>query len=139
FISQHRLAPPGFPVRTSSSCCLRVNTVVIVNYVSVPGATSLDPDAPSTTLTPSANLLTQLILGGKNQVQRAREANPTFATMWIGNNDVLPAAVTGLLTAVAGISPGVTPQATFQTNYDKLVTDLTTGDTNLKGVLIGVV
>ena len=139
FTTQHRVTPTGFPVSTSSSCYLRGNTVAILNNVAVPGATSFDPDAPSTTLTPSANLLTQLFLGGKNQVQRAREANPTFATMWIGNNDVLPAAVTGLLTAVAGISPGVTPQATFQTNYDKLVTDLTTGNTNLKGVLIGVV
>ena len=139
FTTQHRVTPTGYPVSTSSSCYLRGNTVAILNNVAVPGATSFDPDAQSTTLTPSANLLTQLILGGKNQVQRAREANPTFATMWIGNNDVLPAAVTGLLTAVAGISPGVTPQATFQTNYDKLVTDLTTGNTNLKGVLIGVV
>src|SRR5256885_1196744 len=139
FTTQHRVTPTGYPVSTSSSCYLRGNTVAILNNVAVPGATSFDPDEPSTALTPSANLLTQLFLGSKNQVQRAREANPTFATMWIGNNDVLPAAVTGLLTAVAGVSPGVTAQATFQTNYDKLVTDLTTGNTNLKGVLIGVV
>ena len=124
---------------SSSTCVLRGNSVSILNNVAVPGATTFDPDAPSSTLTPSANLLTQLILGGKNQVQRALEASPTFATLWIGNNDVLAPAVTGLLSPVTGISPGVTPQATFQTNYDKIVADLLAGAPNVKGVLIGVV
>ena len=139
FNTQTRVTPTGFPASTSSSCYLRSGTAAILNNVAVPGATTFDPDAPSSTLTPSANLLTQLILGGENQVQRAREANPTFATVWIGNNDVLAAAVSGMLTAAPGISPGVTPQATFQTNYDKIITDLTAGNPNLKGVLIGVV
>jgi len=139
FLSQARYTPPGFPASTSSSCYLRSGTAAILNNVAVPGATTFDPDNPSTTLTPSANLLTQLILGGENQVQRAREASPTFATVWIGNNDVLAAAVAGMLDPTAGISPGVTPQATFQANYDKIITDLTAGNTNLKGVLIGVV
>jgi hypothetical protein len=139
FNNQTRVTPAGFPASTSTSCYLRAGTVAILNNVAVPGATAADPDAPSSTLTPSANLLTQLILGGKNQVQRAREADPTFATVWIGNNDVLPAAVSGLLTAVPGVSPGVTAQATFQTSYDKLITDLTAGNTNIKGVLLGVV
>jgi hypothetical protein len=139
FLTQTRVTPTGFPASTSTSCYLRANSVAILNNVAVPGATSFDPDAPSSTLTPSANLLTQLVLGGENQVQRAREANPTFATMWIGNNDVLAPAVSGVLTVMAGVSPGVTPQPTFQTNYDKLVTDLTSGNTNLKGVLIGIV
>jgi len=124
---------------SSSTCVLRGNSVSILNNVAVPGATTFDPDAPSSTLTSSANLLTQLILGGKNQVQRALEASPTFATLWIGNNDVLAPAVTGLLSPVTGISPGVTPQATFQTNYDKIVADLLAGAPNVKGVLIGVV
>jgi hypothetical protein len=93
FLTQTRVTPTGFPASTSTSCYLRANSVAILNNVAVPGATSFDPDAPSSTLTPSANLLTQLVLGGENQVQRAREANPTFATMWIGNNDVLAPAV----------------------------------------------
>src|SRR5205823_4359679 len=111
FTTQHRVTPTGFPVSTSSSCYLRGNTVAILNNVAVPGATTSTPAGPPATLTPPPNLLTHVILGGKNQVPRARDATPTFATTWIGNNDVLPAAVTGLLTAVAGISPGVTPQA----------------------------
>jgi len=110
FINQTRVTPTGFPASTSSSCYLRSGTVAILNNVAVPGATTFDPDAPGGT--PFSNLLTQLILGGQDQVQRARAANPTFATVWIGN--------------------------TFQANYDKLITDLT-ANVSLKGVLIGVV
>ncbi|HEY2377138.1 MAG TPA: SGNH/GDSL hydrolase family protein [Gemmatimonadaceae bacterium] len=137
FNTQTRVTPTGYPASTSTSCYLRGNTVAILNNVAVPGATSLDPDAPDSTR--NSNLLTQLILGGQDQVQRARAANPTFASVWIGNNDVLEAAVTGLLTPVPGVSPGVTPQATFQANYDKMMADLTAAPLSLRGVLIGVV
>ena len=137
FNAQTRVTPTGFPASTSTSCYLRGGTAAILNSVAVPGATTFDPDAPGGT--PFSNLLTQLILGGESQVQRAREASPTFATVWIGNNDVLAAAVSGLLVATPNLSPGVTAKATFQANYDKLITDLTAGNSNLKGVLIGVV
>lgn len=136
FTTQHRVTPTGFPASTSTSCYLRSGAVEILNNVAVPGATTFDPDAPGGTA--SSNLLTQLILGGTSQVERARQAHPTFATVWVGNNDVLAAAVSGLLTPVPNVSPGVTPQATFTANYDKLITDLTQG-LSLKGVLIGVV
>jgi hypothetical protein len=142
FVNQTRVTPTGFPPSTSNSCYLRGNTVAILNNVAVPGATSFDPDAPGGT--PFSNLLTQLILGGQDQVQRARAANPTFATVWIGNNDALAAAVTGLLTpyppppAAPTISPGLTPQAVFTASYDKMIADLTSG-LNLRGVLIGLV
>ncbi|HEY7235361.1 MAG TPA: SGNH/GDSL hydrolase family protein [Gemmatimonadaceae bacterium] len=136
FNNQTRVTPPGFPASTGSSCFLRNGTVQILNSVAVPGATTFDPDAPGGT--PSSNLLTQLILGGEDQVQRAREASPTFASVWIGNNDVLAAAITGLLTPVPGVSPGVTPAATFQSNYTTMMSALTSG-VSLKGVLIGVV
>ena len=136
FNNQTRVTPTGFPPSTSSSCFLRGNTVAILNNVAVPGATSFDPDAPGPT--PFSNLLTQLILGGLDQVSRARAANPTFASVWIGNNDVLAAAVSGLLTPIPGISPGVTPLTTFQANYDKMISDLTSG-LSLKGMLVGVV
>lgn len=136
FNAQTRVTPTGFPPSTSTSCFLRGNTVAILNNVAVPGATSLDPDS---SFTASSNLLTQLILGGQDQVQRARAANPTFASVWIGNNDVLAAAVTGLLTPVPGISPGVTDTATFKANYDRMIAALTAAPLNLKGMLVGVV
>jgi len=119
---------------------LRSGTTAVINNVAVPGAASVDPDLASSTLSPNANILTQLFLGGLNQVQRAAVADPTFATVWIGNNDVLPAALTGILGPAAGISPGVTAQPTFQTNYDAMIADLQRSSPRLKsGVLIGVV
>ena len=140
FQKQTRVTPTGFPASTSSSCFLRANTAAILNNVAVPGAASKDPDLASSTLSPNANLLTQLFLGGMNQVQRAALADPTFATIWIGNNDVLPAALSGILVAAPGISPGVTAQATFQSNYDAMIGDLQKQAPHLKsGVLIGVV
>ena len=129
FNNQTRVTPTGFPASTSNSCFLRGNTAAILNNVAVPGATSFDPDAAGGT--PFSNLLTQLILGGESQVQRAREANPTFATVWTG-------LLTQTIVGGSVISPGVTPQPTFQTNYDGMIADLTNG-LSLKGVLIGVV
>jgi hypothetical protein len=136
FTTQHRVTPKNFPPSTSQSCYLRNGTAAILNNVAVPGATTFDPDAPNGT--PFSNLLSQLILGGESQVQRAREADPTFATVWIGNNDVLAPAISGVLTPLAGVSPGITDSNTFKANYNTLIGDLTQG-TNLKGVLIGVV
>jgi len=140
FQTQARVTPTGFPTSTSTSCYLRSGTTAVINNVAVPGAASVDPDLASSTLSPNANILTQLFLGGLNQVQRAAVADPTFATVWIGNNDVLPAALTGILGPAAGISPGVTAQPTFQTNYDAMIADLQRSSPRLKsGVLIGVV
>jgi len=140
FLTQTRLTAQGLPPSTSSSCYLRAGTAAILNNVAVPGATSFDPNAPATPPSPFANLLTQLILGGQNQVQRAAQADPTFATLWIGNNDVLAPALSGVLVAAPGVSPGLTAQATFQTNLDKIVSDLQAAAPGLKGgVLIGVV
>lgn len=123
---------------TSTTCALRDPALVSyrVNNVAVPGATSFDPTSASTA---ASNALTTLILGGETQVQRALQARPTFATVWIGNNDVLAAALSGVLTPTAGVSPGATPLAAFTANYGKMMDSLTAGAPNLKGVLIGVV
>ena len=105
----------------------------ILNNVAVPGATSLDPTSAAT---PATNTLTSLFLSGKTQVQKALEAKPTFASIWIGNNDVLGPAVGDGRTASLAAMTSVT---TFQTNYDAMISQLTAGAPNLKGILIGVV
>lgn len=109
----------------------------VINNVAVPGATSFDPTDPEGA--GANNALTTFILGGKTQVQRALDAHPTFASVWIGNNDVLPAALSGILAPVPGVSPGVTDPATFAANYDAMIDGLTAGGTLQGGVLIGVV
>jgi len=108
----------------------------ILNNVAVPNASSYDPtDADGTVF---SNILTSLFLGGKTQVQRALEAEPTFASIWIGNNDVLGFALRdGRATAPTGLA-GMTAVATFQTNYTAMLDELIAGAPGLKGILIGV-
>jgi lysophospholipase L1-like esterase len=108
-----------------------------LNNVAVPNAHVADP---ATDFTPNSNILTQLILGGKTQVEKAIETNPTFVSIWIGNNDALSAAGSGILTAVAGVSDGLTPAPTFITLYDDMLTALQQGAPRLQGgILVGVV
>ena len=139
------LMPPGCPPPvvnfqtgarlgggTSTSCNLRDPATItsVLNNVAVPGAAAIDPTAATSA---DANALTTFILGGKTQVQRALEANPTFVSIWIGNNDVLAAALSGF----AFSQP--TPVDSFFAQYDRMMSDLTTGAKGLKGMLIGVV
>jgi lysophospholipase L1-like esterase len=109
----------------------------ILNNVAVPGARVLDPISATTV---ASNALTTFILGGKTQVQKALDAQPTFATIWIGNNDVLVAGLSGILvpTPALGQSGIISTLAQFQTSYDAMISQLTAGAPGLKGVLIGV-
>jgi lysophospholipase L1-like esterase len=122
------------------ACALRVPASVtdILNNVAVPGAFSADPTSATTS---ESNALTTFILGGKTQVSRALMAQPTFATVWIGNNDVLGAGASGILvpTPALGQKGILTTLATFTTNYDSLIKVLTDSAPGIKGVLIGVV
>jgi len=133
----------------SNSCRLRnaATTLLVQNNVAVPGATSFDPTAPTTK---ASNILTQLFLGGKTQVQRALDAQPTFVSVWIGNNDVLDAAAKGVTVyqnatdagsvavKTALSTQGITDTLTFVANYKKMIDQLLV-QPNLKGILIGVV
>ena len=127
------------PGSTATTCDLRAGASVtdVLNNVAVPGARVLDPSSPSTV---ASNALTTFILGGKTQVQRALDANPTFASIWIGANDVLVAGLSGILVPVPPLGQAgiISTQAVFQTNYDLMITQLLAGAPTLKGVLIGV-
>jgi lysophospholipase L1-like esterase len=117
---------------TSTTCGLRdpASVTSILNNVAVPGAASIDPTA---TTSANSNALTTFILGGKTQVERALEANPTFVSIWIGNNDVLFPALTGFALGQP------TAVDSFSANYDAMMQQLDSGQKGLKGVLIGVV
>jgi lysophospholipase L1-like esterase len=122
---------------TATTCHLRDSTAAtrsrFLNNVAVPGATSLDPTSESTT---ASNILTSLFLGGQTQVEKALDADPTFASIWIGNNDVLGYAVGDGRTATLA---AMTSVAQFQTNYNAMLDQLTAGAPGLEGVLVGVV
>jgi GDSL-like Lipase/Acylhydrolase len=120
------------------ACSLRAASSVtdVLNNVGVPDARVLDPISPSTV---ASNPLTTFILGGKTQVQRALDARPTFVTIWIGANNVLQAAYTGILTPTPNVSNGIVgTQAEFQASYDTMIKQLLDSMPGLKGVLIGV-
>ncbi len=126
----------GGATSTPTTCQLRspASVTALTNNVAVPGITSLDPVSPGGT--PGAqgptNPLVQLFLGGETMVQKALDNRPTFATVWVGNNDVLGPAT-------SGFPAGATPVPTFVSNYAKDINALTAGAPGLKGVLIGVV
>ena len=123
---------------TAPACSLRAPASVtdILNNVGVPDARVLDPISSTTV---ASNALTTFVLGGKTQVQRALDARPTFISIWIGANNVLQAAYTGILVPTAGVSNGIVgTQAEFQTSYDAMIKQLLDSMPGLKGVLIGV-
>jgi lysophospholipase L1-like esterase len=122
---------------TSTTCALLSTAASrALNNVAIPGAAVEDPTASTSQ---ASNTITTLILGGKTQVQRALDADPTFVTIWIGNNDALQPAATGLLTATAGVSRGLTDSSVFKQEYNEMLTQLTAENAELEGALISVV
>jgi lysophospholipase L1-like esterase len=122
---------------TATTCLGRTASTVtaILNNVAVPGAAVADLTALTTA---NSNALTTFILGGKTQIQKALDAQPTFVTVEIGNNDVLPAALSGIPVPTAGVSPGITPVDSFVVQYARAINQLTSARPKLKGVLLGV-
>jgi len=119
---------------SSTTCALRANQrLFYVSNVAVPGATSFSPLDNMLVPYSNSNALTTFILGGRTQVQAMQDAQPTFVSVWIGNNDVL-----GALTS--STNPGnpalVTPPAVFDSNYTHMLDSIEA--TGAKAALIGV-
>ena len=134
------LVTTGTPAGASPLPCsgrtIPADTFEVLNNVAVPGARVLDPTSVSTV---ASNTLTGIILKGKTQVAQALRAEPTFATVWIGNNDVLVAGLSGIVVPTPGLGEGIiSDQAQFQSSFDLLMSQLLAGAPGLKGVLIGV-
>jgi lysophospholipase L1-like esterase len=96
---------------TSTTCdALAGPAPRLVNNLAVPGATlsdALNRNRP-------ANPLSSLFLGGRSQVERMVEAQPTLVTVYLGNNDVLGGAGSGDTTRL-------TPASRFAAQVDSLV------------------
>src|SRR6266550_610081 len=131
-----RLGPP-----TAPPCSLRnPNIPPYLNNVAFPGADVLEllntnyaPPQPPPSATDAYKLF---LLGGRTELQRAREVSPTFVTVWIGNNDVLSAI---LDTGDAGQAADITPPATFTTRFNALMDSIDSFGSVVGGVLLGVV
>jgi len=87
------------------------------NNLAVPGATSIDA---LETVTDDGGLHDLILRGLGTQVQQATALHPTFVTLWIGNNDVLGAAIAGR--AVDGVT--LTPTPIFDDVYRQIVAGL---------------
>jgi hypothetical protein len=124
-------APQRPPETSEETCALRESqTPRQLNNVAVPGARVID--ALSNTGPRSApSPLTQFILGGRTQVEAALDANPTFATIWLGNNNVLGPAL-------AGTTDDLTPFSRFARDYTQVLGDITSSPSFQGGVLVGV-
>ncbi len=107
----------------------------VLHNVAVPGAAAIDATnnlAP----TSSGNALTSFFLGGRTQLEAAAAANPTFVTVFIGNNDALGAV---LEVGNAGDPSLVKDPATFATEYAMMMDGLDAIPSIQGGVLFGTV
>jgi lysophospholipase L1-like esterase len=128
----------GPPLPPALPCALRKTAAVtapFLNNVAVPGAAVEDI---LSNLSPSSdpNTLTTILLGGLSQTQAMLRANPTFVTVFVGNNDVLGAATDS---ANGGDPAQVTDPATFSARYDSVLDAIDATRASGKGILIGVV
>ena len=87
------------------------------NNLAVPGADVHDAVA---TVTDNGGLHDLILRRIGTQLQQAIALNPTFATVWIGNNDVLGAALAGRV--IEGVT--ITPVANFEADFKTIVNAL---------------
>lgn len=91
--------------------------------MAVPGFTVRD-----VIVTRTGNGIIDLVLRGLGtELELAAAQQPTFASVWIGNNDVLAAATSGLV--IEGVT--LTPVAEFQADYQTILGALAQGGAQL--------
>jgi GDSL-like lipase/acylhydrolase family protein len=128
---QTRVGPPP-----PNGCALREAQPLpppYINNVAVPGAEVMDGITNLDTAS-NPNGLTTMFLGGYTQTSMMEKVDPTFVTVWLGNNDVLGAATYG---PNGGDSTRITSVALFQARYGAVLDSIATTSAR-GGVLIGV-
>lgn len=122
---------PPTTIAPDVDCALRQQFASsTLNNVAVPAAAVVDV-LSNTQPSSSPNALTSFILGGDTQIEAAKQANPTFVTAWIGNNDVLGAAL-------AGDARLATAPDSFRTRYSTMLSELESIRSLEGGVFLGV-
>ncbi|MEM7052751.1 MAG: SGNH/GDSL hydrolase family protein [Acidobacteriota bacterium] len=124
---------PGAPVITPRAVNpgppLNLGFPAPYNNMAVPGATVNDVITSRT-----GNGIIDLVLRGLGtQLELAAAQQPTFASVWIGNNDVLGAATSGIV--IEGVT--VTPVAQFRADYRQIVGTLAAVGADLVLATIG--
>jgi len=116
------LSPLVIKYNTNSGSPVNTNYSLPYNNLGIPGAVVYDIlNATNSNTCASGkagvpNPMFDLVLrGAGTQFQQAKALNPTYITLWIGNNDVLGYATSG------GVSPSApTPSAVFAALYSQL-------------------
>lgn len=127
-VSTARLGGPNAP----ACALLETPTPRLVNNLAVPGlfiAGALDNSVSNNP--PSADVFKTLVLGGRTQVQAMIDAQPTFVTVWLGNNDLLEPVNTGDTTRL-------TPLASFQASLAGIADAIQQTPARDAAVLIGL-
>lgn len=110
------LAAPFSSTRVGTvpgGCALRAVPTGPIQNLAVPGARV----ATGTSNLVAANALTTFILGGRSQAEAMDSLNPTLVSVWLGNNEILDAALTG--------NPALLlPVADFTASLDALVAEI---------------
>ncbi len=116
----------------------RVPIPTFVNNVAFPGADVVETfNYYDPGIVPSAtDVYKTFLLGGRTQIEAARAMDPTFLTIWIGNNDILGALLDETDPGNANLYP--TP-AEFAETYGQMMDSVDTFANVDGGVLIGVV
>lgn len=120
---------------TAPPCSLRSNPIAsVVQNVAVPGAAIGDAVTVTRSNDPTGtfNRLQFFFLGGQSMLEATQRANPSLVSLWLGNNDVLGAVLSGNAAAL-------TPEATFNAALDQIVAGLKAIPTLQDVVVIGVV
>lgn len=120
----------------SASACAGGSTTELpwLSNVAIPGARAIEMTNNAATPVSASNALTQIILQFGTQAERMAEAEPTFVSMWAGNNDVL-----GSLTNSSnpGTLLAITSQGNFDAAYDAAAAAIA-GSSATGAILIGV-
>jgi lysophospholipase L1-like esterase len=114
------------PTPGASGMPLNATLATPYNNLGIPGALAGDLATKTGNITNlltghinPATLMFDIVLrdGQHTALEQAISLNPTFVTVWIGNNDVLGAALSGV--ALEGVT--LTPKAVFQQEYATLI------------------
>jgi lysophospholipase L1-like esterase len=120
---------------TAPPCSLRSSPIApVVQNVAVPGAAIGDALTVTRSNDPTGtfNRLQFFFLGGQSMLAATQRAEPTLVSLWLGNNDILGAVLSGSTTALTTVTA-------FNASLDQIVAGLKAIPTLQDVVVIGVV
>jgi len=118
------LSPLVIGPKAGSGAPLNLNLARPYDNLAVPGSRVHDVVA---TVTDNGGLHDLILRRQGTALQQAAFLRPTFATVWIGNNDVLAAATSGRV--IEGVT--ITPVASFEADYRTIANTLSAAGAKL--------